>query len=773
MALMLFKNIRPFLGFNFLSGILSMLVFSNVCAMADTLVASTASSKGNERLKTLYQISHKLIDRNVNESIIYADSLLNEARLLKNDEYIISALDILGEAYYNQDDSVKAVEYYEKAVVTARKTGNKIFISNEYNSLGIAYSRFDARKALQYYRKALEIKEELKDTAGISAGLNNLGTIYDEKLGEYEKAYGYYLQSYKLDLKRKDFLGIATSLLNIGDIKRKQKLYQEAIDSCLKSVDICTAHGFGYILELNYESLYQSYEAIHDFNKTYLYYKKFSQSKLARFDENLRQHVKELETRYKSAEQLKTIALVQKQKSLQRIIIYFLILAFLIIAYFMWLLKRKSNNINIVNDALSARNEEIEAQKEALKDQTSELEKANKELIKLSVAAEKTDNSIIVANAEGEIIWVNNGFRRMLGVDFEEFSSRYTSNFYTASLHPDIRGAVDEAVRTKQSITYSSYTVTRAGREIWIHTTLTPVLDSSGKLEMLIAIDADVTRIKEAERELAIKQVELTDSITYAKHIQIAMLPPEQLFEEAFKDSFILYRPKDIVSGDFYWLQKKNDVTFLAIADCTGHGIPGAFMSILCISLLNEIVNGIYDYTHTPNASEILNTLRESVKTALRQKREDNIMFDGMDIGLCVIDKNKKIMEYAGAYHHLFQLTQSGTAVELREYEGDKMPIGVYPNDHLPFTNHKIPIEKGDSFYLFTDGYIHQWGGADGKKFSRKKFRELLIGIAWESMFGKRIRLEQNLEDWMQKYVEMGNRDFQVDDILVVGFSLI
>jgi PAS domain S-box-containing protein len=741
---------------------------------ADTLISKIATAHGKERLKLLQQFSQKLLDKNINESIIYADSLLTEARAQKNNEFELLALDILGEAYYDQDDSVKAVEYYEKALTVSFRTGNKTYISNEYNSLGISYSKFNVKKSLEYYRKALAIKLELKDTAGISAGLNNLGTIYDEKLGDYSKAYDYYIQSYHLDLKRKDYLGIATSLLNIGDVRRKQKLYNEAIDSCLKSVEICFAKRFDYILELNFESLYQSYEAKHDFEKAYYYYKKYSQSKLNRFDQNLRKQVKELETKYKSVEQQKTIELVQKQKALQKIVIYFLILAFLIIVYFLWLLNRKSSNIRIVNEALSARNNEIETQKEALKGQTLELERTNKELVTLSIAAEKTDNSIIVANANGDIIWVNHGFERMLGIDFEEFSNRYSSNFYSASLHPNIREAVDDAVLTKQSITYSSYTVTRTGREIWIHTTLTPVLDAEGKLEMIIAIDADVTRIKETERELAIKQVELTDSITYAKHIQIAMLPPDQLLNEAFKDSFILYRPKDIVSGDFYWLQIKHDITFLAIADCTGHGIPGAFMSILCISLLNEIVNGIPDYSHTPNAAEILNLLRENLKTALRQKREDNIMFDGMDIGLCVIDKNKKMMAYSGAYHHLYQLTQSPDSVdELREYEGDKMPIGVYPNDHLPFTNHQIPIEKSDSFYLFTDGYIHQWGGADGKKFSRKKFRELLIGIARESMFGKKIRLEQNLEDWMQKYVEQGNRDFQVDDILVVGFSLI
>jgi PAS domain S-box-containing protein len=754
-----------------------LLIFQTVVLHAfcadDSIKLVIARSSGVERLKLLHVYSQKLLKGNINECIIYADSLLNDATEQRNLEHEIYALDILGEAYYNQDDSIKAVDYYQKSLAVCLKTGNKRFIGNAYNSLGIAYSRFSVKKALEFYNKALLIKTELKDTAGISAGLNNIGTIYDEKLGEYNKALEFYMQSYRIDLKRNDPEGIATSLLNIGDLKRKQKDYNAAIDSCLKSAEICRAKGLEYLLELNYETLYQSYQSKHDYEKALNFYNQYTQSKLKRYDQELRKQVKELETKYQSVQQLKTIELVQKQKALQKIVIYCLLIAFLVIAYFLTLLRRKNYNIRIVNEALSLRNDEIEAQKEDLKVKSSELERTNKELIKLSIAAEKTDNSIIVANADGDIIWVNHGFERMLGVDFEEFSHRYTSNFYTASLNPNIREAIEEAVRTKQSITYSSYTVTRVGREIWIHTTLTPVLDSAGNLEMIIAIDADVTRIKETERELAIKQVELTDSITYAKHIQVAMLPPDSLFKEAFNDSFILYRPKDIVSGDFYWLQIKNDVIYFAIADCTGHGIPGAFMSILCISLLNELTNGIHSYENTPSSADLLGMLRENVKTALRQQREDNIMFDGMDIGLCIIDKNKRIMDYSGAYHHLYHLSQSNSVIELKEYLGDKMPIGVYPNDHLPFTNYKISFGDSDSFYLFTDGYIHQWGGADGKKFSRNKFRELVRKIAEESMLGKKIRLEQNLEDWMQKYVEKGNRDFQVDDILVAGFKIL
>lgn len=751
--------------------ILLVIVKAPAFCSDDSLKLAVSRSHGIERLKLLHQLSERLLNSNINECIIYSDSLLVEATEQKNSEHQIYALDILGEAYYNQDDSIKAVDYYEKSLSISFKTGNKRFIGNAYNSLGIAYSKFSVKKPLAYYNKALTIKTELKDSAGISAELNNLGTIYDEKLGEYEKALNYYIQSYHIDLRRNDLVGIATSLLNIGDLRRKQKLYDQAIDSLLKSVSICTEKRLDYLLELNYESLYQAYQAKHDNENALKYYSKYSQSKLKHYDKDLSKQVKELETKYQSVKQMKTIELVQKQKAMQRIVIYFLVIAFLFIGYFLRLLSRKNIRIRMANETLSSRNEEIEAQKETLINQTKILEKTNKELIKLSIAAEKTDNSIIVANAEGEIIWVNHGFERMLGIDFDEFTRRYTDNFYTASLNPNIRETVEEAVRTKQSMTYSSYTVTRVGREIWIHTTLTPVLDPEGNLEMIIAIDADVTRIKATERELAIKQVELTDSINYAKQIQIAMLPPDSLFKEAFSESFILYRPKDIVSGDFYWLQLKNDVTYFAIADCTGHGIPGAFMSILCISLLNEIVNGIQNYIHTPLASEILSVLRENVKIALRQKREDNIMFDGMDIGLCIIDKNKKVMDYSGAYHHLYHLSQSQSGFELKEYAGDNMPIGVYPNDHKPFTNYRITFEESDSFYLFTDGYIHQWGGSEGKKFSRNQFRELIKRIANESMLGKKIRLEQNLDEWMQKYVEKGNRDFQVDDILVVGFK--
>ena len=171
----------------------------------NSLKSTVAQSHGIERLTLLQQLSKKLLDKNINESILYADSLLNEAIEQKNIEYQIYALDILGESYYNMDDSVKSVDYYEKSLALSFKSGNKKFIGNAFNSLGIAYSKFSVKKSLDCYNKALSIKRELKDTSGISAELNNIGTIYDEKLGEYEKALEYYMQSYHDRFEKKRY----------------------------------------------------------------------------------------------------------------------------------------------------------------------------------------------------------------------------------------------------------------------------------------------------------------------------------------------------------------------------------------------------------------------------------------------------------------------------------------------------------------------------------------------------------------------------------------
>jgi ligand-binding sensor domain-containing protein/serine phosphatase RsbU (regulator of sigma subunit) len=257
----------------------------------------------------------------------------------------------------------------------------------------------------------------------------------------------------------------------------------------------------------------------------------------------------------------------------------------------------------------------------------------------------------------------------------------------------------------------------------------------------------------EAQRdEIFEKNKEITDSIHYAKHIQQAVLPGKITLERTLPEHFILFRPRDIVSGDFYWVEQKQDRVVVCAADCTGHGVPGAFMSLLGLTFLNEIVNK----DEILKASEILNRLRSYIINAMSHK--DQQARDGMDVSLVVIDRQLNIMEYAGAYNPLVMIRKG----EILEYKADKMPIGKHEGEEGPFTNHRIILEEGDTIYLFSDGFSDQFGGESGNKYKAKPFRRLLQRICETDMQEQEKLLEDELNQWMQ------HAD-QVDDILVMG----
>ena len=263
----------------------------------------------------------------------------------------------------------------------------------------------------------------------------------------------------------------------------------------------------------------------------------------------------------------------------------------------------------------------------------------------------------------------------------------------------------------------------------------------------------------EAQRDLANKQnEEITDSINYARRIQSAMLPPETYISELLFENFILYHPRDIVSGDFYWVKQVKEYIVIAAADCTGHGIPGAFMSILGIGYLNEIVQR----REITQANMVLNAMRRQIKNSLRQHGGRDESKDGMDMALCVLDMKNNTMQYAGANIPLYLIRGAGNDPQLIEVKPDRMPIGYYFGKDASFTNHEIALEPGDTFYLFSDGYIDQKGGGENKKFLSRRFKTLLLGIQDKTMHDQKEILEKNLSDWM-------GDNFQVDDILVMG----
>jgi serine phosphatase RsbU (regulator of sigma subunit) len=261
--------------------------------------------------------------------------------------------------------------------------------------------------------------------------------------------------------------------------------------------------------------------------------------------------------------------------------------------------------------------------------------------------------------------------------------------------------------------------------------------------------------IEKHKSELENRAKDINDSLNYAQRIQEALLPSEDYFRKYFRESFIYFKPKDIVSGDFYWIGEKGDKVFIAAADCTGHGVPGALMSIIGIEIIEKTIN--VDNIEKP--SEILSVLnRELEKTFSREKNIGTIIRDGMDIGLCVIDRQLNKLEYAGAFFPLY-LIRDNTLMEMKD---DKLIIGMNPAG-IPYTNHEIDLKKGDMFYIFSDGYPDQFGGSANKKFMYRRFRYLLMTIHDFPVADQKAILEDNMRTWM-------NGNIQVDDIMVIGF---
>ncbi len=251
------------------------------------------------------------------------------------------------------------------------------------------------------------------------------------------------------------------------------------------------------------------------------------------------------------------------------------------------------------------------------------------------------------------------------------------------------------------------------------------------------------------------KNKEITDSINYAKHIQSSILPPEDLVYEYLKECFVLFKPKDIVSGDFYWVERSGDRVLFAAVDCTGHGVPGAMMSVLGNSALNTVVGK--DASLTPDT--ILNHLNDAVQEVFSHKYLGSSIQDGMDMAICSLDRNKMKLRYAGARNPLCVVRGE----ELIELKGDKQAIAARQEEECkPFTGHEIEVKKGDCIYIFSDGYGDQFGGLKGKKFKYAQLKALFKNIALKPMYQQKQLLEKTLEEWR------GNLE-QVDDILVLG----
>ncbi len=441
----------------------------------------------------------------------------------------------------------------------------------------------------------------------------------------------------------------------------------------------------------------------------------------------------------------------------------FYVLLFAFVLYFG--IKRYTKSLKEANIRLERivqeRTSEIVKQKEELAAQAVELEK-------LSIVASETDNAVLIFDKDLNLEWVNAGFTNLYEYTKEEFVKIHSPNIIDTSANDNIKDIINKCIQSHTSISYEVANVTKSGKKIWVQTTLNPILDKDKNIRKMIAVESDITKMKEAEAEIFQQNQQIKASIRYALTIQRAILPIKEEMDKYFQN-FIIYRPKDIVSGDFYWFSNicrevntdcnNTEYIFIAAVDCTGHGVPGAFMSMVGNRLLNEIVNE----KKILEPAQVLDNLNLGISKALHQNITDNN--DGMDICFCRIEssENENKILFSGAklpvFYHRFG------SDEVIRLKGDSKRIGGVRVRRVEsiFTNKELILNKKDMLFLATDGMIDQ-NDSERKRFGTAKYMQTILQ-----------NIDKPLED-MKVSFEIALDKFQLDeqqrdDITVIGIK--
>ncbi|HTB05809.1 MAG TPA: PAS domain S-box protein [Bacteroidia bacterium] len=379
---------------------------------------------------------------------------------------------------------------------------------------------------------------------------------------------------------------------------------------------------------------------------------------------------------------------------------------------------------------------------------------------------EDAGDVLYTTDARGLFTYISKRCSVLTEYSSEELLGKHFSILIAQEWQARVRHNYHEQVKNKVHKTAMEFLVnTKTGHEKWVEQVVILQLEKDS-VKGFHCIVRDITERKKATLLLAEqkkiieqKNKDILDSINYAKLIQDAIFPPEELIKELLPQSFILFKPKDIISGDFFWVEKFDNKTYIAAVDCTGHGVPGALLSIVGYNLLSKSVNE-HGYT---KPSEILNRLSSGINKTLRQTIENSGIKDTMDIALCSIDRATNTLEFAGAYNSLYLIRKN----ELIEIEADRFPIGVFLGGELQkFTNHEMPLEKGDTIYLYSDGYPDQFGGPNGKKLKYKGFKDILLSMQQMPINEQKDTLNRTIEEWKWMSEE------QTDDILIIGIRI-
>lgn len=387
-------------------------------------------------------------------------------------------------------------------------------------------------------------------------------------------------------------------------------------------------------------------------------------------------------------------------------------------------------------------------------------EKEERMKSRMQSLSENSPDMIMRVNLSGKLAYVNPAVANFMGVSAADLLKKRIHELSVDQRLIDFMQKTITQIRDNHQQSISEVAIGSDSGERVMEIKSIPELSEDGSLDTILFVAHDMTEIKKIEAEIKEKNKKISDSINYAQRIQTAILPDTRLIQEYFPRSFIFYRPKDVVSGDFPWFFQKNDISYVAAVDCTGHGVPGALISFIGYFLLNNIVNAQSDNT----AAQILDELHQSVRSTLKQDKEGAMGRDGMDLALCIIDQKNKVLQFAGAHRPLYLLRNG----ELIEYPGTRKGIGGIPlakKVEKDFENHIINYHEGDQIFFFSDGLPDQIGGDKRKKYQPKRIRENLTSNPDASMASFSRLFSRDFYDWM-------GDEKQVDDVLLIGIEL-
>ncbi len=683
------------------------------------------------------------------------DSLTNLVANAPEDTSLVETYNALSKAYWSVDAS-KSIEYGFLAVKLSKKLNFPRGEASSYNTIGVAHEYMSAYDStLFYYNKALEIFTELDNQHGVATSNNNLGVVY-YFLGDYDKSVQHYLTSLRIQESLGNELEAATSRQNIGIIYKNQGLYKKAISYYKEALEIrekhndelrvaqtCVNLGVVYDIINDYKTSLDYYHRAYDLYEKngQLYYTANVTSNLGILYAHMGNHQKALDAH------IETLEIKDKLKDKRGLAI-----SYKNIAECYEKLGDKVKGLNSYQRALEIANE-IHLP-EIIKEAHHGIASIYKQQGNYKMAYDHYEKYAIVKDSllnvenTGQINQLTSRYEIERATDSLNLLKKQTElaqlKAKSMSAEADYHKAQHEAEVERSKATEYKYT---AG-------VLVLVVISGIGFFMFYQKRRNNLMLTRQKDIIEKKNQEITDSIEYAKRIQSAILPPSKMVKEYLPNSFVLYKPKDIVAGDFYWLETKEDKVLFAAADCTGHGVPGAMVSVVCNNGLNRSVreHGLSD------PGQILDKTREIIISEFEKSEEE--VKDGMDVALCSLEGNT--LKYAGAHNPLWIIRNGAEDVE--EIKATKQPIGKYTNPK-PYTTQTVELNRGDSFYIFSDGYADQFGGKSGKKFKATNFKRLLLSIQKEPMDRQKELIDEAFENWK------GDIE-QLDDVCVIGVSL-